>query len=191
MQYRFDGSGGSRPRELVRYDGIMQVVVADPAFSVGRIGGDNPGGDQFDKTVTLASTYANLIVSDAVRSSAEASSGVRGISATAERVEDSPIVEVSLTGYDPDRLIAYGRALANSLEVYLRHEQDAAAVPPGQRVSVEVLSAPSVTPVRSRQWEMALIAFMVPVLLAFGVATVRDGGRHAIRPSEGRHGTAA
>lgn len=192
VQYQYDAaSNGIRRREIVRYDGTMQVLVVDPRFTVGRIGGENPGGDQFDKTITLAATYADLIVSDAVRASADESSGIGGVSATAERVQDSPIVEVSLSGYDPERVTAYGNALVQSLEVYLRRQQDAAAIPAQERVSVRMLSAPVPDAVRSRQWEMALLAFAVPVLLTFGVASVLDRPRPKMSESPKQHGTAA
>jgi hypothetical protein len=176
VRFQFDRTTRKvEARDLTKYTGVMQLVVIDPKFSAGRTVAPAPDADQFDKTVTLAATYAELASSDAVKSFVPSASG-RGVGVQSEAVQDAPIVDVTLTGTSASQLDAYGPALARAFDTYLHQQQEAAGVPLDQRMYVRMLAPPDVTAADSRGWEMGVLAFLTPVLLGFGVASIADRG---------------
>lgn len=176
--FRFDPSAPPAERLTQKsytvYQLDMQLAVMDPGFAMGRAGNDSNRPDTFPKTIQLAETYANLLVSDAVRAAADKSAGRFSGEILSERVQDSPIIQVTMKGNDPKQAQRYGVALAAALEKFLAVQQEQQGVPSKDRMSIQVLSAPSAPkPVQSRQWEMGLVAFLAPLVAAYGVAMIR------------------
>lgn len=176
--FRFDPSAPPAERLTQKsytvYQQDMQLAVIDPGFAMGRAGNDPNRPDTFPKTIQLAETYAYLLVSDAVRAAADKSAGRFSGEILSQRVQDSPIIQVTLKGNDPQQAKDYGVALAAALEKFLAAQQEQQGVPSKDRMTIQVLSAPSAPePVQSRQWEMAFVAFLAPLVAAYGVAMIR------------------
>jgi hypothetical protein len=161
-------------RSYTTYTYEMGMLVVDPRYGIGRGIGDQENPDSFNKTVTLANTYANLATSNAVRRMADTSVGPTGAEITAAGVQQAPVFKVTLKGTDALALERYGQAMGVSLKTYLQQQQDAQKVPKGDRMAVEIISSPRPIAESSRAWEMTLIAFLAPVLLAYGLALLRD-----------------
>jgi hypothetical protein len=176
------GKPAIRQRSYTTYSAEMQMIVVDSAFGMGRAGIRPEEPNTFDKTVGMAQTYARLLVSDAVLQSVIASIGPLGVKVESQPVEQSPIVNLTLTGNDPKRLRVVGKAMGDALSTYLTAQQDAHGVPDNDRLSIRVLSATApAVPLQSRQWEMALIAFLGPLLGAGAIGLLLD---RRPRPSE-------
>lgn len=171
--YRY-ADGKLKPRAYTQYTMDMQILVVDPAYGMGRAVGDLEAPDTFGKTILLANTYARLATSDEVQKKAEGVAGPSGAAVTAEGVQQAPIINITLEGGDEDRMKAYGVALGKALQAYLVAEQEERKIPKSDRITVRVLSKPSVRQVNSRHWEMALLTFLAPAVVGFSLAVLRD-----------------
>lgn len=168
-------TGRLERRSFTNYTIETQVLVVDPRFWMGRAGSRSPEQpDIFPKTVTLATTYAGLLSSDAVRDAAEARVGPTDADVTSEAVPQAPIIKVTIKGRDREQLVKFGIALEKALEEYLVQEQENSDIPKSERMSVRPLAKPQAKAVQSRQFETALLAFSAPLFVAFGIAVARD-----------------
>lgn len=171
--YRYS-DGRLKPRAYTQYTMEMQILVVDPAYGMGRAVGNEQAPDTFGKTILLANTYARLATSDEVQDVAEKMAGRPRATVTAEGVQQAPIINITLEGGDDERMRAYGIALGKSLQKYLVAEQEERDIPKSDRMTVRVLSEPSVREVNSRHWEMALLTFLAPAAVGFSLAVLRD-----------------
>jgi capsular polysaccharide biosynthesis protein len=190
VSYRLAMVGGqlhAERRSRTTYKSEVQILISEPGYGMGSAGVvEESLPEAFGKTQAMAPVYAQLVLSDAVMNAAslKLGSGV-GELVEAEAVKDCPIVKVKLTGDDPARLTKLALALAASLEEYLTKNQDDYNVPPGDRLTVGVLSAPrDPIPQRSREIELALLAFASPILLAMGVGFVLERPARPTNESE-------
>jgi hypothetical protein len=173
----FKLSGGHLvPRSYTTYSADMQMIVIDPHFGLGSTphNQNDPAPDSFDKTVALAQTYGNLLTGDAVRHAADASVGTLQGDVVSQAVQQSPIIDVTLTGKDAPALTRYGLALSDAFQRYLTQEQQSHNIAPDARMAVRLLATPNPKPQQSRAWEMAVIAFLGPLVAAYGLALLRD-----------------
>lgn len=171
--YRYS-DGRLKPRAYTQYTMDMQILVVDPAYGMGRAAGEAEAPDTFGKTILLANTYARLATSDDVQKMAEKVAGPSNAAVSAEGVQQAPIINITLEGGDEDQMKAYGSALGKALQAYLVAEQDERRIPKDDRMTVRVLSEPSVRQVNSRHWEMALLTFLAPAVVGFSLAVLRD-----------------
>lgn len=171
------GAGPSlQSRSFTSYTVGMQLMVVDARFNVGRAGRpEDRTWDAYSTTMLLAKTYAELLTSDMVRAAAEEKVGPLEGAATAKNLEQSPLIELTLSGDDPVRLRKEGAALAAGLSGYLKSQQDEHDIPEADRITLTVVSRGDVPAVeQSRDWEVALIAFLVPLAGAAGLALLLD-----------------
>lgn len=163
-----------QPKSFTQYKLEMQLLVVDPLFALGRAGRDPEQPDLFQKTIALSTTYAELLTSDAVLSSAKKKVGPTDIQASSENLQNSPIILLTLEGTDSGQMRTYGKAMAESLQRYLQEEQEQSGIDKYDRMSVRLISVSNVQATSSRKWELGLLAFATPVALALGLAMMKD-----------------
>lgn len=172
MTFGLDSKGQIRAKSYTNYELEMQVIVVDPQYQIAR--GNVQTSDPLLRTVMLAKTYANLLTSDRVRSMAMAKVGPTAAAIQSQAVDEAPIVTLTLQGRDRLQLERYGVALGQSLQEYLLQQQVAQGIEPADRMSVRILSTPRVSSVQSQLWQVSLMTFLAPVMLAYALAVLRE-----------------
>ena len=173
------GASSVQPRSYTQYEVRMQMMVVDARFNVGRAGRpEDSTWDAYSTTVLLAKTYATMLTSDMIALAAEKEVGPLRAATEAKNIEQAPIVEMTLSGDDPQRLREEGTALITALSNYLVEQQDIHKIPADDRIGVTMLSnsdAPAMQ--QSRDWEMRLIALLVPLMGAASAGLLLDRAR--------------
>lgn len=179
-RYAVETSAGEgirlKERSFANYTVESQLIVVDSRFGMGRTASlsTTAGPDMFNKTIDLAPTYANLLSSGFAVAAAEKVVGPIDAEVQAEGVRDAPIIRLSVTGTDSDRMIKFSSALSDAVKDYLVTEQRARGIEETERVEVQVLSPPTISTVQSREWELLLLAFLTPILVAYALAVLQD-----------------
>jgi hypothetical protein len=183
VSFKFAVAGGRmrvEKRSATTYKTELQLLITEPGYGMGSAGLlEYSLPNAFGKTREMAPVYAQLVLSDAVLRAASLKIGspVEEL-VEAEAIEDTPIVQVTLTGTDARRLTALALALGQSLKEYLAKNQDFYGVPPGDRLSVSILASPKdPVPEKSREWEFALLALLVPTGTSVGIGLILERGR--------------
>ena len=164
-------------RDTTAYQAEAVVVIDTPAFGIGRM------DIAVDRANDLASVYGYLAASDEVMNLVGQRVGAPlDVEVTAERVERAPVVKILVDGTDFDRVTEVADATVEAFIAYLRRMQVANGVPEDQRMVVRYVNAPKVTEQSTRTAEMAVLAFLLPVLGSLGIALAIDNIRSG-RPS--------
>jgi hypothetical protein len=154
-------------RSADKYSTTLSVVVDTTEFGIGR------SDTNMNNLSDLAPTYAQLLTSDVIRRSAEASLGAKidpkSVSDTVE--QGSPMIKLSVEGTEAATLPLRAQALLNSLRDYIATGQQQNGVPQEFRLTVRGIGAPSKPEIKSnRQLEIALILLVFPVMAALALA---------------------
>jgi hypothetical protein len=137
---------------------------------------------------SLAVFYAELANSDAVRALVTHGRPLAG-TYTAKPVVNRaggdvgatpitqivPLIEVDGYARTPGASLSLARRVSDGLRTYLRSSQAAAAIPPEQRIDVQVLStARTATLARGRRLTIPIIAFLGVLIVTIGLAFVLE-----------------
>jgi capsular polysaccharide biosynthesis protein len=179
VTFRLSVVGGSTyltRRSITTYKSEAQLLISEPGYGMGSAGVLRRSvPDAFGKTQAMAPVYAQLVLSDAVMRAASARIGAIEELVEAEPVSDCPIVKVKVTGTDPERTKRVAVALVDALSAYLVRNQESYGVPEGDRLTVSILAQPGTpAPQQSRGFEIALLAFLLPLFAAVGLGLVLD-----------------
>lgn len=157
------------------YEANVQLMLFDPAFGIGRAGQDRERPDSFNRTVQLAPSYAALLTSQPVMRALEASNGPVDVAIAPTPVENSPIIQVKVSGSDGARVVQIADGVAPAFMHYLKDSQESHEIPAYDRMIVRQLSAagrPMVT--ISRNTEIAALAFLMPIAMVFALVFILE-----------------
>lgn len=166
------------PRTAVRYQTKTRLLITEPNLDVARMSPNEVWPNGYTKTVAMAPTYALLIMGDEVRRGAEERIGPLGVKLSSTSHKETPVVELTVTGSDAERTTQAARAVVSAFIDHMATQQDAHNVPEGERVKVEVLSAPA-SPTRSSSGvlQVGALAFLAPLLGFLALAASLDRSR--------------
>jgi capsular polysaccharide biosynthesis protein len=172
--YDIDFSGKSNARFHSRSQSTCTVtatmMIGDPQFSLGLAGMDN----YLPKTINLAPIYAKLIMSDLIMDEVSRKLGGIDGAVTAMEEKNAPIFSVNVTSVSPQKAQAIANTICNTFIGYVRDSQEQYKIKPWERIYIRKIGQPKVIEVQgSRTWEIALMAFIGPVLLTiFALLTI-------------------
>lgn len=168
---------GFESRSYTTYQTKLRVIVEKPGFEIGRSLDRVPQDSNPDpnRANALAITYAYLLTSDVVTQDVKKKVGNYTATVNAAPVEQAPIIELTVTGKDPDEIKKIAKQTELSFIAYLTRQQDASKVPDSDRMQVREVDGPDeAEALQSRTTEMALVAFMAPMALFGGLALVLE-----------------
>jgi hypothetical protein len=148
-----------------RYTTTVNLIIDNPGFGLGRADGG------YEKGIFLAPTYSYLAISDVILEQVEKRVGKleKGM-IMSEPIEDRPIFKIIAEGTNPSFIKKAAKTTAEEFIKYLKQKQRENDVPRSDRVVVNILGDPT-EPVKlkSRKIEIALLLFMLPVAITFGL----------------------
>lgn len=153
------------------YEAKVSLLIDIPGFGVGRA--DVP----MDKPAVMAPTYAYLATSDQVLARVRDAVGepIDDLVIKSEPVERSPVFFVAVQGRDRDLIQRVANADAKAIVEYVTMMQERNDVPEESRLSISILGSPALPEaITSRDVEIALVLFLAPVALAFGIALAME-----------------
>lgn len=160
-----------RPKSYTTYSTSISLMINDPQFSLGRAGNDPTKPGNLSRIISLAPTYAELAISEPMMREVLKKTGKVDAEISSEPVKDSPVFEVSVKGKDPQHIRVIADAIGSSFIDYLERNQVQHKVPKDDRIYVQVLTRPDyATAEKSRNLEMAVLAFLTPIVLAVFLA---------------------
>jgi capsular polysaccharide biosynthesis protein len=164
-------------RSYSKYSATAALVVDAPGF--GSVRTDVP----MDKSIQMAPTFAYLATTQNVLARVEQMTGgplANRVKITAEAVQDSPIVTVSVEGDDPALVARVAASIPQAFSDYVSKYQTANGVAGDVRLVLRPLgSYGPPTKVQSRTVEIAAVLFLLPLLTAAGLAILIDNAQHA------------
>lgn len=167
-----------KPRTTVRYQTKARLLITEPNLDVARMSPNEVWPNGYTKTVSMAPTYALLIMGDEVRKSAEEHIGPLGVKLSSTSHKETPVVELTVTGPDAQRTTEAAGAVVGAFIDHLSKQQDLHNVPQDERVKVEVLSAPGApTQSSSGVLQVGALAFLAPILGFLALAASLDRSR--------------
>lgn len=180
--YKVAWTPGEGPRIAARtspnYQTTTRLLITEPNLDVARMSPQQEWPSGYTKTVTMAPTYALLVLGDDIRRSAENRIGALNVALTADAVSDTPIIELTATGRDSKRVTEAARAVTEAFIAQLEDQQDERKVPQQERVGIRVLAAPSAPrQSNSNALEIAALFFLTPVLGSLAVAVSLERAR--------------
>ena len=201
VSYKIDAGGGDRGvtftrRSFATYGATVSLLLDVPGFGVGthRQGGGQGG--------SMAPTFACIATSDAVRKRTGELVGqerLKEYKLSAAPVEGSTVIQVGAEGRDPAVVEAVAAAMAQAVVDYTIERQDNNSVPASDRLRVQILGAPMMTPTQSRRSRLHSLHSWLPCCsssrLAFGAENLRmnrEKGSVAAEPAStsAEHGVA-
>jgi len=165
-----------KPRSFTIYQTSVNLMLDEPSFGMGSLQKEEgKEGTSFGRLASLATTYSYLITSDAVATRVQKKIGSADGSLEAEPVEDSTVIKVTAEGANSEAVQKLTRTTADVFIAYIRAQQKANNIPPGDRVLVRKLGPPAEPiQIRSRKIEIAFLMFMFPLAASSALAFVLE-----------------
>jgi len=170
------------------------LLLSQPGFPYGRAALANgasaqPGSQSYADAAglsNLASLYANLASSDAVKSQLGLKPGEL-LTATAQlNPSNQPLPVVGILGdaATPKEASALSREAASVFRKYIERQQRAAGIPSGQRIILQVISGTKVQLLVGHKKTIPIVAFITVMIATFGLIFVLENLRPEVRTAE-------
>ncbi|MBE0447289.1 MAG: hypothetical protein IBX64_04180 [Actinobacteria bacterium] len=169
------------PRSQDIFKTTIRLVLDEPGFGLGRV--VHPRSVERERThelSELAAVYSYLLMSDQLTEKIAPELEKINGKVEASPVEKLPIIEVSVSGNDPEGVRDVAAKTAANFMDYVMSEQVKNQIPPSDRTVIRAIGEPSIpTQEKSRKAEIAFVFFILPIagasFLAFGLENIRQG----------------
>ena len=174
------------PRTHTEYETTLKLLLDAPGFGLGRIGMEESGFGPWvwDRTINVTNTYSHLLTSDIVMSRLKQRAGTIKGSVAAVPIPDTPLIQVTVVGDDPQEIQKLAQTTADTFIDYITVQQEENKVSQQDRILVKIMtSASPPIPLSSRRAELAFLAFIAPLLAAIAASLALENlTREKTRP---------
>ncbi|MCL5291406.1 MAG: hypothetical protein M1548_02615 [Actinobacteria bacterium] len=172
-----------RQRVPATYMTTVKLVLDESGFGLGRVDRDVRGQwERTERIKDLAAIYSHLMMSDQL--TGRLAPDIKKVNGqiSAAPLQKLPIVEISVSGSDPEGVRSLALKAANNFINYVKWEQAKNKIQPVDRIVIKAIGQPSPpTKAQSRRGELAFLAFVLPVFGAsFIVFSLENMERHRL-----------
>ena len=168
-------------RSYTTYESNVRLILDTPSSTLVKVGIEPGERDALERTINLAQTYAYLVDSGPVKQKLRSEFGTIRETIDVQSIQDSPIIEIAVSGRFPRRVERVTEAVATGFLEHITNRQNEHEIAAGDRITVSLIGSPSsALPLKSRKTETMALMFLGPVLLGGLVVVVLEnlrGGR--------------